>query len=116
MTALSTRDFGLDNGYSNEFWGWGGEDDDLYLRVKDKNLNVTHPKSAQWGRYFALSHERALPNPDRFMVLNRSTELRQNDGLKNIQFETISLLFEPLYTHILVDLRNMKNMSSNTLH
>ena len=24
------------NGYSNEYWGWGGEDDDLALRIMRK--------------------------------------------------------------------------------
>lgn len=28
------------NGYSNMFWGWGGEDDNLYTRIKAKG---THP-------------------------------------------------------------------------
>lgn len=30
--AFLKKDFENINGFSNEFWGWGGEDDDLYHR------------------------------------------------------------------------------------
>ena len=28
------------NGMSNRYWGWGREDDELYVRMKKANLNV----------------------------------------------------------------------------
>ena len=30
--AFRKEDFEKINGFSNQFWGWGGEDDDLYRR------------------------------------------------------------------------------------
>ena len=30
--SFSREHFKLINGFSNKFWGWGGEDDDLYKR------------------------------------------------------------------------------------
>lgn len=30
--SFTKHDFQLINGFSNQFWGWGGEDDDLYKR------------------------------------------------------------------------------------
>ena len=30
--SFSKEHFQLINGFSNQFWGWGGEDDDLYKR------------------------------------------------------------------------------------
>ena len=30
--SLTKEHFKLINGFSNKFWGWGGEDDDLYNR------------------------------------------------------------------------------------
>ncbi len=29
------------NGYSNRFSGWGGEDDDMYNRIKHQGLKIT---------------------------------------------------------------------------
>ena len=41
VTAISRAHFELLNGFSNQFWGWGGEDDDMYERIKHAKLNVT---------------------------------------------------------------------------
>ena len=30
------------NGLSNKFWGWGREDDELYLRMKEAKLSVSN--------------------------------------------------------------------------
>jgi hypothetical protein len=32
--ALRTTHMRKVNGWSNQFWGWGGEDDDMALRIK----------------------------------------------------------------------------------
>ena len=41
VTMLTKQQFTKINGYSNLFWGWGGEDDDLFNRVKISKMNVT---------------------------------------------------------------------------
>jgi len=38
VTMFSTKDFERINGYSNKYWGWGYEDDDLFLRCKLNNI------------------------------------------------------------------------------
>jgi len=37
VVAFSKHQFEKVNGFSNQFWGWGGEDDDLALRVRSFN-------------------------------------------------------------------------------
>jgi len=33
VTAFKQQHFELVNGFSNQFYGWGGEDDDMYNRL-----------------------------------------------------------------------------------
>lgn len=44
VTLFNKYDFELVNGYSNEYWGWGYEDDDLLNRCKLKKL----PMDVEW--------------------------------------------------------------------
>lgn len=32
------------NGFSNNMWGWGREDDDLYGRIRENGFDVDRPK------------------------------------------------------------------------
>ena len=38
VTLFNVHDYKLVNGYSNEYWGWGFEDDDLRYRCAKKNV------------------------------------------------------------------------------
>ena len=40
VVAFSKEHFLQVNGYSNMFWGWGGEDDDMWRRIKNAGLKV----------------------------------------------------------------------------
>lgn len=37
------------NGMSNNYWGWGLEDDEFYVRLKDAGLTVTRPSNISTG-------------------------------------------------------------------
>ena len=40
VSAMSKEQFLRVNGFSNKFWGWGGEDDDMYNRIEDKRMTI----------------------------------------------------------------------------
>ena len=40
VVAINTDTFRRLNGFSNTFWGWGGEDDDMGVRIKKLGLKV----------------------------------------------------------------------------
>lgn len=40
VTMFTKEDFKTINGFSNEYWGWGFEDDDLLIRCLDSNLQL----------------------------------------------------------------------------
>ena len=38
---MSSKDFVKVNGFSNRFWGWGAEDDDIRRRIYKEGLQLT---------------------------------------------------------------------------
>jgi hypothetical protein len=44
IVAFSKAQFEEINGYPNNFWGWGGEDDELMKRVKEVKFEPTWPE------------------------------------------------------------------------
>jgi beta-1,4-galactosyltransferase 1 len=49
VTIFPINDFELVNGYSNEYWGWGFEDDDLLFRCKVSGLNLVEKQNKMMG-------------------------------------------------------------------
>lgn len=86
------------NGFSNKFYGWGAEDDDMYNRVEEVGLSVIRfdPKVAS---YIMLSHPRQAPAADRFIKLQDSEE---KDGLTSLSYQVVDRGNRPLYTWLLV--------------
>ena len=54
------------NGFSNMFWGWGGEDDDMYNRVHDNGLDIARLEGE--GYYKMARHNAEVKNPERFKL------------------------------------------------
>ncbi|VDN89006.1 unnamed protein product [Brugia pahangi] len=48
-------DYRTVNGYSNMYWGWGGEDDDMGKRIMAQNLTIERP-DVTTGRFTMLKH------------------------------------------------------------
>ena len=105
VSILSSSDFIRVNGFSNEYWGWGAEDDDLYRRLGLHQMSVTQPDPLDLARYTMLSHKKAKPNPDRFKKLNKAKSRANSDGLISLKYCRTQLKLKHLYTHILVDIR-----------
>ncbi|CRK86550.1 CLUMA_CG000159, isoform A [Clunio marinus] len=99
--AIATEDFVNINGFSNVFQGWGGEDDDLYKRLLNKNYRIIrfHPSYAQ---YTMLKHTRERRNPKRNEYLKNSYLRFDIDGLNSLVFSEIEIHKNTFFTHILV--------------
>lgn len=64
VSAISTEHFRQLNGFSNSFWGWGGEDDDMSNRIRHHKLFISrYPPTI--ARYTMLSHRKEKPSPNR---------------------------------------------------
>ncbi|XP_014484777.1 PREDICTED: beta-1,4-N-acetylgalactosaminyltransferase bre-4-like [Dinoponera quadriceps] len=103
VSAMSREHFQLVNGFSNVFWGWGGEDDDMANRIKAHGLHISR-YPANVARYKMLLHKKEKANPKRYEFLKTGKKRFSTDGLANLQYELIDKRKPKLYTWLLVRL------------
>lgn len=101
VSALSREHFRLVNGFSNVFWGWGAEDDDMANRLKAHGLHISR-YPANIARYKMLSHKKEKANPKRYEILKTGKKRFATDGLTNLQYELVDKQKPKLYTWLLV--------------
>jgi len=109
VSALSTKHFELVNGFSNQYWGWGGEDDDMSSRVRDNKLKISRYKP-EIARYTMIKHtgeDDNKPNPKRFQMLKDSQRFQKTDGLNNLKYNLLNLTIFPLYTLVRVEITHL---------
>jgi hypothetical protein len=105
VMLFSADDFRKINGYSNEYWGWGGEDDDLAMRLIHHGFTLGHRE----GRYTSLPHgrgwhqERAPAAHARNLERLRTSYSYADDGLCSLRYELLGVFEESQYTRYLVD-------------
>lgn len=97
VTLFDKDSFYLANGYSNEYWGWGAEDDDVFLRCQTKGIKCSRKN----GRYRSLSHDRNITQDLYSENLRKFFEFKslspeqksklkiEKDGLSNLEYEVI---------------------------
>jgi hypothetical protein len=68
--SFPKKDYEKINGFPNNFWGWGGEDDELYKRVKENNLKIEIPST---GHFTDLENKN---------LQQKLTYLKENQELK----------------------------------
>ncbi|XP_028322686.1 beta-1,4-galactosyltransferase 4 [Gouania willdenowi] len=106
VTAMTKEQFLQVNGFSNAYWGWGGEDDDLRIRVELQKMKIMRPP-ADIARYTMVFHKRDNGNEinkDRMKLLGRTPQVWRKDGLNNCSYQMLSLERLPLYVNVTVDI------------
>lgn len=88
VTLFSREQYEKLNGYSNEFFGWGGEDDEMYDHVIKSGFTIDRRQCT----FQSLHHTRKI-DPD---LHKKNVELwkagrSENDGLSHCKFETIKV-------------------------
>lgn len=101
VSTLTREQYEAVNGFSNEFFGWGGEDDDFYNRVTWAKMSV-YRSISDVGRYSALQHKPAAANPKRNDIISKGKERMWKDGLNSLKYEIIQKTYEKLYIHVIV--------------
>ncbi|VDK84005.1 unnamed protein product [Onchocerca ochengi] len=106
VCAIRTEQFVAMNGFSNSYWGWGGEDDDISVRVTSAGYKIMR-YPMEIARYQMIKHKSEMKNPInkcRYDLLAKTKVRQQTDGISSLKYECYSLHFFPLYTHIKVKL------------
>lgn len=103
VSAMTVDQFRAVNGFSNKFWGWGGEDDDMSNRIKFHGFFISR-YPANIGRYTMLSHKKDEPNPRRYQYLHEGKKRFKSDGLTSVKYRTLDIQLRRLYTWVYVDL------------
>lgn len=96
ILLVKNEHFELMNGMSNRYWGWGLEDDEFYVRMKDANLPVSRPTNINTGinNTFAHVHDRAHRKRDTAKCFNQREVTRKRDretGLSTLKYEIRSI-------------------------
>ncbi|XP_037513471.1 beta-1,4-N-acetylgalactosaminyltransferase bre-4 [Rhipicephalus sanguineus] len=92
------------NGYSNKYWGWGAEDDDMSHRLEIYGYKI-HRRPGKIARYATLAHVKSKPNDKRMSILKKWRSRLRKDGLNSLKYKRLDMAFKKFYTWILVDLR-----------
>jgi hypothetical protein len=88
VTMFPDADFLQINGFSNEYWGWGCEDDDLILRCETAGLKTTRREG---GVFKSLDHAINIDNKQANANYDRYKEkIHYNiDGLSTLEFNIV---------------------------
>lgn len=111
VSSLSKEQFIKINGFPNTYWGWGGEDDDIYKRVVYNGMSVSRPDLVM-GKYKMIKHERDLhnePNPVNPDKISQTLWTMGKDGLNTLEYTVTEIKKTMLYTMITVDVHGPLN-------
>jgi len=98
VTIFDKHSFIKCNGYANEYWGWGAEDDDVMFRCLTRGVKASRKN----GRYKSLSHNREIlenlynENLKKFFGFKNSSSYEEInskidlDGLSTLKYEVLS--------------------------
>lgn len=94
MTAM---DFAIVNGFPNDFWGWGGEDDELRDRLMHRNIRVDRLQSG------------TIVDQEKRSLEEKMSYLRENKGFKCMdKWETRAAHQENRKQNVIVGLRELE--------
>jgi predicted glycosyltransferase involved in capsule biosynthesis len=102
IVAFDQESFEKINGYCNEYWGWGAEDDDLYRRCKINDVKFMR----RHNMYSSLNHDRVILKDEYTKNLSvlQEWEKWKNDGLATLKYNIKETLEDLQYLKIIVDI------------
>ncbi|CAG5020954.1 unnamed protein product [Parnassius apollo] len=92
ILLIKKEHFEMVKGMSNNYWGWGLEDDEFYVRLRDAGLTVHRPANINTGieNTFKHVHDRTYRKRDTRKCFNQREVTRRRDrvtGLHDVSYE-----------------------------
>lgn len=121
VLSMTNEQFITCGGYSNAFWGWGFEDDDIFFRMKNMGYRMTR-LSLSAGNYSVVEHDRhtyedLLENEQTivshaYSLLSREGHVEyEKEGVKSVNASLLSIVEEtPDYFHFIYRPHNRLNL------
>lgn len=105
VTMFDRESFIRINGYSNEYWGWGAEDDDVYNRCEAMGILPARKD----GKYSSLAHDRRIIQDEYGKNIDRLRNFSNYfngheflEGLSTLDYEVLDTETSENYTKIKV--------------
>ncbi|CAG7820175.1 unnamed protein product [Allacma fusca] len=92
ILIISNEDFAKVNGMSNLYWGWGLEDDEFYVRLKNADMKVARP-TVTTSKSNTFEHIHATRPRDMTKCFDQYNKTRKRDrmtGLRNVNYTLVS--------------------------
>lgn len=92
VTLFSMEEFRRIDGYSNKYWGWGFEDDDLFLRCKKhgSSLDSKNIRNSRNGRFTSL----LFNGKDSYVRIKNTIDLNK-DLTVFLSFNPTGMMYDP---------------------
>ncbi|KAK6165277.1 hypothetical protein SNE40_022231 [Patella caerulea] len=106
VIAINRENYQRINGYSNFYWGWGNEDDDLSARIQETGLLITRPPESI-GRFKMVRHAKLSRGENSNELFFGWRGRWPEDGLNDkvgMNYTVLHLTYEPLFTNITVNI------------
>lgn len=101
VVLFNRFDFAKVNGYSNNFFGWGGEDNQLYFECLKVGLEIERRDCFYQSLYHPPTNPKGF---DQAKMDQAKQPRKENDGLTNCDYKIIDRIEFPLYTKLIVEL------------
>jgi hypothetical protein len=92
VLSMSKKDYKTIDGFPNNFWGWGGEDDALRVRLERAGIKVFQPTIK--SGFTELPHVDTRTNPEwknmeKWEQMEKEREGTNKSGLSNLKYNIV---------------------------
>jgi hypothetical protein len=93
VVSVSKKDYKAINGFPNNFWGWGGEDDAFRIRLQRAGIKVLQPTMKSGFTEFPHLDTRTKTewkNMEKWEALKTEREGTNKSGLSDLSYEIVA--------------------------